>query len=253
MGWLALVIVAAFVVVHLAKMMRLYLVLMEHKIGFVRFLLLYCKTTFINLLVPFKLGEVYRVFCIWRETKVWQVGILSVLVDRFLDIVALFLVLLPLDILLTHGISKITVVFFLVVAVAVIVYLAIPPTYEYLNRYIIRYKRSRRSMAALKALDVVKNWYDFTSNLIRGRFALIILASLVGWIAEAGLLAALAKYLGISFHLGDFPAYIEGIFVSGQSSLAHRYTWYSAVIMLILAVVGYVAYGISKLSGRGRK
>ena len=52
MWWFVLAIVVCFLAVHAAKMLRLYLVLMEHKIGFNRFLLLYCKTTFVNLVIP---------------------------------------------------------------------------------------------------------------------------------------------------------------------------------------------------------
>ena len=82
MWWLVPLFLAGFILVHLAKMLRLYLVLMEHKIRLGRFILLYLKTTLVNLIIPFKLGELYRIFCISRETKHWQVGVLSILVNR---------------------------------------------------------------------------------------------------------------------------------------------------------------------------
>ena len=80
-----LTIAVGFIAVHFFKMLRLYLVLMEHRISFGRFILLYLRTTFINLIIPFKLGELYRIEEIARVTKIWQVGFLSVLVDRFCD------------------------------------------------------------------------------------------------------------------------------------------------------------------------
>ena len=49
MWWLIPLLLAGFILVHTAKMLRLYLVLMEHKIGFGRFVLLYLKTTLVNL------------------------------------------------------------------------------------------------------------------------------------------------------------------------------------------------------------
>ena len=51
-----LTIAVGFIAVHFFKMLRLYLVLMEHRISFGRFILLYLRTTFINLITPFKLG-----------------------------------------------------------------------------------------------------------------------------------------------------------------------------------------------------
>ncbi len=250
MWWLIAAMLLGFLVVHLAKMMRLYLVLMEHKIGFLRFVRLYLRTTLVNLIVPFKLGEVYRIFCISRETKVWQVGILCVVVDRFFDTVALFLVLLPFDIFIGKNLSIITGVFFVVIALIWIVYLSIPPTYAYLNKYIIKHKRSRRAMLTLKGLDIVKQWYDYTRELVKGRFALIILASFVGWLTEVGVLKALAEFLKVSFGPGDFSAYIQTIFLAGSSELAVRYTLYSMVGIAVITVITYLAYLIGKLMGK---
>ena len=105
MWYLIPILVILFVLVHLAKMARLYLVLMEHKISLRRFILLYCKTTFVNLFIPFKIGELYRIYKIKKETKHWQVGVLSVVIDRFFDILALFLILLPIDIYFKKQIS----------------------------------------------------------------------------------------------------------------------------------------------------
>ena len=118
-----LTIAVGFIAVHFFKMLRLYLVLMEHRISFGRFILLYLRTTFINLIIPFKLGELYRIEEIARVTKIWQVGFLSVLVDRFFDTLALLCVLLPLDLILRGGISVITIVFLVALFVIALVYL----------------------------------------------------------------------------------------------------------------------------------
>ena len=135
-----LTIAVGFIAVHFFKMLRLYLVLMEHRISFGRFILLYLRTTFINLIIPFKLGELYRIEEIARVTKIWQVGFLSVLVDRFFDTLALLCVLLPLDLILRGCISVITIVFLVALFVIALVYLAIPASYTYLNRYLIMRK-----------------------------------------------------------------------------------------------------------------
>jgi len=240
MIWWTLLIVLGFVAVHLFKMARLYLVLMEHKISFGRFVLLYFRTTFINLIIPFKLGEVYRVEEIARETKVWQVGLLSVLVDRYFDMLALFMVLLPFDLFFRRELSPITVVFFVMIVVVALLYMAVPSSYSYLNRYLIMKKTSSRSLAALGGLDIVKKWYDFTRNLITGRSTLIVFASLLGWASEVVTLKALASYKGLSFGLGDFASYIEAIFMNGKSQILTMYTGTTALAFLCLTVIGYV-------------
>ncbi|MBR1691906.1 MAG: flippase-like domain-containing protein, partial [Lachnospiraceae bacterium] len=112
MWWLISAVIVLFVLVHLTKMLRLYLVLMEHKIDSKRFVLLYLGTTFVNLIVPYKLGELYRIYKIKKETRHWQVGILSVVIDRFFDILALFFVLLAIDGYYRQGLSAVTGVLF---------------------------------------------------------------------------------------------------------------------------------------------
>lgn len=248
MWWLIPLFLAGFILVHAAKMLRLYLVLMEHKIGFGRFVLLYLKTTLVNLIIPLKLGELYRIFCISRETKHWQVGVLSILVDRFFDTLALCMILLPLDILIFGRLSFITLSFMGIMALIVICYVSILPTFQYLNRYIIRQKSSARAMAALKGLDVVKIWYDFTQNLIRGRFALILLFSFAGWLLEIGTIKLLAAYLTIPFGVGDFTGYIEAIFGIGSSVLLKPYTLYGILFMFVFTLIGIAVMFIKSRS-----
>lgn len=245
--FLFLLIICGAVLVHFFKMMRLYLVLMEHKMPFLKFVLLYIRTTFVNLAIPYKLGELYRIEEIARETKIWQVGFLSVLIDRFFDTVALTLLLLPLDLFVRGRISVITAVFGAIIIICVFFYLVFPASYEYLNRYMILKKASGRTMAALRSLDVAKTWYEFARQLIRGRFALILTASFLGWLMELLTLSLIANYKNISFLLSDFIVYIEAIFMRGKHELLVTYTRLSLALLLVLAVVGYVGKGIAYL------
>lgn len=244
MWWLLPVLVVVFCLVHLCKMMRLYLVLMEHRIGFSKFMCMYFRTTFINLIVPYKLGEIYRFVEISKLTNVWQVGILSVFLDRFFDIFALLLVLIPFDLMMHAKLTIVTLVMLAVILVLAAVYLCIMPTYTYLNRYIIRAKTSKRALMALRGLDVVKQWYDFTKNLITGRAPLIILASLAGWILEVGVLKLFAMYFAVSFEIGDFASYIRAIFVGGTNPILMKYTAGGAVVILAVGILVHMIYFI---------
>lgn len=252
MWWLIPTLVVLFLLVHLAKMGRLYLVLMEHKISLFRFVLLYCKTTFVNLVIPFKIGELYRIFSIKKETKVWQVGILSVLIDRFFDILALTLILLPIDLNFDKHLSFISGLFVVLLAVIMVCYLCLLPTYSYLNQYIIMHKQSKRSMMTLKALECIKEWYDFSTKLIHGRFALITLFSFFGWIFEILLLKQFAgfvkNYFGRNEYFGidTFSDYVASIFIGGGSSLMKDYTWGTALIFLAVSMILLITYFVRK-------
>ncbi|MBR6315547.1 MAG: flippase-like domain-containing protein [Lachnospiraceae bacterium] len=242
-------VIAGFACVHLFKMIRLYLVLMEHKIPFGRFVLLYFRTTLVNLLIPFKLGEVYRVEEVWRMTGIWQVGLLSVVVDRYFDILALFLWLLPMDILLSGKLSGVTPVFGVLILAGLVLYLAIPGSHTYLNRFLIKKRASVRSMAALSALDVVKKWYDFTANLVTGRAFLIIITSAAGWGAEIVTLKKLSVYLGINYRFRDFGKYIDSIFLrGGKMEIQQTYTLISVVVVAVITAVGTVIWAAKRIN-----
>lgn len=244
--------VIGFLFVHFFKMMRLYLVLMEHRIPFGQFVLLYLRTTLVNLIVPFKLGEIYRIEEISRKTRVWQVGILSVIVDRFFDMLALFVLLLSADLIAYKSVSALTVVFLVILVILAVIYLAIPSSFSYLNQYLIMRKSSPRAMAALKGLDVIKNWYDFTRELVSGRYMLIIFASFLGWISEIVTLKLLALYLAVPFGFSDFAGYIGAVLQTGHGMLKTVYTQMGALFMAGAVIIGYLICGILRLRQQGK-
>lgn len=251
-----------FLFVHLFKMTRLYLVLMEHKIPLSRFIILYIKTTLINFVIPFKLGEIYRFFCVSRETKHWQVGILSILVDRFFDILALCVILVPCDLYVSKiskvtfvnhnsyigGLSIVTWIFIVLLALISLLYITIEPSYYYLNHYLIKEKSSKRSLSALHLLDIIKRWYDFTKDLVNGRFALIFLSSIVGWFFEVFTLKALSSFMGDRFGVDAFVDYIQSIFSVYSSKLSYRYSVYSVVILVVILVLCLIIQLVKRIS-----
>ncbi|MCR5419287.1 MAG: flippase-like domain-containing protein [Lachnospiraceae bacterium] len=236
-----LLIILGFLGVHLFKMIRLYLVLMEHKISFWKFVLLYLRTTWVNLVIPFKLGELYRIEEVARLTGIWQVGVLSVVVDRFFDILALFIWLLPLDLLVGGSPSYCLPIFGILILLGILLYLSIPGSFGYLNRFLIKKKSSNRSMAALRGLGLVKGWYDFAARLVRGRAFLITFFSALGWGFEILTLTNLASYFGLPYSFRDFGAYIDSLFLArGRMDVESRYITLSIVVMAAATIAGYL-------------
>ncbi len=237
-----------FFLIHTVKMFRMYLVLVENKITFVRFVAAYCRTTLLNLIVPFKLGEIYRMIVYSRLTGSPGVGIAGVVVDRFFDTLALVFILLPLHALYPSGISAVSVFLFVFVAVVIFVFAMFPAAYKYLNKYIIINRESRNSMTVLRWLEVLNNGYEYVRKLVSGRYALIALMSFGAWVLEGGLLFFIAGVLGIPFDAGDFSDYITSILSTAHSELQGKYTWFSIIVMAIFTVLTLAAV----LAGRNR-
>lgn len=234
--------VVGFVVVHFAKMMRFYLILMEQKINIFRFIKVYMKITFVNLALPFKFGEIFRIYCFSRETRDGKIGILSVIIDRLFDISALLVILVPYDFLVDKEISPVTLILLLFVAAIFFLYKIFLPTYRYLNKYLISNTSSKEAIQCLYILENGKTWYDYIRRLLIGRSSLIFIFSCIGWIAEFGVLMCMQAIFQKVFGISGFVEYINSIFGFGEAQLLNSYT---TVSCMILAVVTVCVYSIS--------
>ena len=222
--WGVFAFLCVFFLVHMAKMSRMYLVLLEQKIPFRRLLWTYLKTTFVNLVIPFKMGECYRIYCYAKDTKVFQIGLFSVGVDRFFDTVGLLLLLIPFELFFTRDVTRVTGLLLVVLLFLVFIYRIFLPTYLYLNRYFILHKSSPPSMKALQWLDKGKDWFDYVKELISGRYSLILIASMAGWGMEILALLLLSFLIGKPFGMKEFSNYIGAIFLMEGSILLKIYT-----------------------------
>ncbi len=229
--WVVFAFLCVFFLVHMAKMSRMYLVLLEQKIPFRRLLWTYLKTTFVNLAIPFKVGECYRIYCYAKDTKVFQIGLFSVGVDRFFDTVGLLVLLIPFELFFTREVTRATGLLLVFLLFLIFIYRIFSPTYLYLNRYFILHKSSAPSMKALQWLDKGKDWFDYVKELISGRYSLILIASMAGWGMEILALFLLSFLIGKPFGMKEFSNYIGAIFLLEYSILLKIYTFVGTALM----------------------
>ena len=233
-----------FLLIHAFKMMRMYLVLIEQRIELKRFVFAYLRTTLVNLIIPFKLGEVYRVFVFYRLTKSFETGLLSVIVDRFFDTLALVLVMLPLQLLYPDTLSFVSVMLAVFLAVIVFVYMIFPPTYRYLNKYIIINRTSPRSLAILRVLKGLRVWYDYVKGLVTGRYALMLLMSFGAWSMEGLLLRAFSVLrFQTPFDARKFCEYITSVLSSAPKTEEQRvYTMMCLALIAVMTLLSAFVY-----------
>ncbi len=247
-----ILILILFFLIHAFKFFRMYLVLLEKRINFSRFIFSYCHTTLVNLLIPFKLGELYRVFVYSRLAGSFEAGLLSVIADRFFDTLALVLIMLPLIWLYPEGLTSVAVFLMVFLFAVVFIYAVFPPTYRYLNRYIIINRTSKRSMAVLRALKITRQWYDYVKRLISGRYALLLILSFGAWVFEGGLLFVLSQSLGIEFSAGAFLEYIASILDSTHIPAIQKPYGIMCIILMGVFTVASGCFYIIKLKKKDR-
>lgn len=245
--WMFVIVLLMFVLVHFVKMMRLYLVFLEEKIELKRFICAYMRTTLVNLIIPFKLGEAYRMYVFSAITRSAYIGIFGVIVDRFFDTMALVILLLLLQLVYPGTVNFVSIILFAGIVTIVCIYLAFMPSYKYLNRYIIMNRSSKRSMAVLKGLEKAKGGYEYIKKLIMGRYAMMSLMSVFAWGLEGVLLMVLAKAIGVEFKGNDFAQYIASIMSNSySSSVKSVYTLVSISWMVLFTIISLIVWGISR-------
>lgn len=235
--YLAPLFLTGFLLVHVLKMLRFYLVLLEQKIPISDFIFLYIKTTFVNLLIPFKLGEIYRAFCVIRATRCTEVGILSVVLDRFFDTFILLLFLVPYDLLALRGLTWITGAMLVFLILVVWIYRMFEPTYLYLNQYLIRNSRTKKGIRLLSLMEGLREWYDYTRRLITGRQYLIALFSALGWFTEFLLLRLISGFYRMNFGITEFAHYIQSIFSMEENEILRIYSHLSMAILAVMILL----------------
>lgn len=192
---LIILCVIGFIIVHVIKLMRMYLVVIEQKISFDRFIPAYLRTTLANLIIPFKIGEIYRIGVFSRITGSVNIGFFSVLIDRFFDTLALLLIILPYQLFGGNGVDTPVIFLAIFLLVVILAYGMFPSTYRYLNRYIITSRTSKRSMTALRGLEKVNEWYVYAEKLVTGRYGLMFVLSVMAWVFELLEIIGVAKIL----------------------------------------------------------
>ncbi len=238
--------VALVLALHFLKMSRLFFIMLEQKIRPVRFIQIYARTAFVNFLIPYKLGEIYRFYCLADATKNPQIGLLSVLIDRFFDTCALLFFLVPLELTYMGSFSFITVLLIVFLIICVMAFAAFPPLYNYLNKFLILNTTSKSSARALVALEDLRRWYLYLRSLLKGRVLIIILLSGIAWLVEYFALVVLSRAMGLSFIFKDFTNYIHSIFYLGIEQISSIYIISSAVILGVIAVVFFVILRLKK-------
>lgn len=246
-----LVIVVAFfgvMFIYVIKAIRLYVIMLERRLSINRFINIYIKTTLVNLALPFKLGELFRVYCYGNEMKSYKLSILCVIIDRYFDTVPLIILLGGFTLMTSKPILLVVMVLLLFIIFMTVIYIIFPSSYRYMNRFLVMESNSKKGLRALVLLDKANNWYEDAAELIKGRGTILLILSSVTWLMECGILAFLAWGMGGDmFKMEEFVDYINSVFVGRSNQYVTLYVGLSAVLVTMLAIG---VYGFSLRKGR---
>lgn len=238
--------------IYAMKAFRLYVIFMDRRPGWGRFMEVYIKTMPAAIAFPLKAGELFRMYCFGVELGSFRLGILGILAERFFDTIPLLILLILFTMVSGGNVMPIVVVTagFLILILAV--YLSFPSIYLYINKYCMVSIRSQKAVRLLELLESVKKWFDLLKGLIKDRVALLLIISSFTWLAECFVLMLFAWGLGYGFETDLFLTYVNSVFNGQTNAYVNLYVGLSAVLFLLAFIIVYPVRYMKKMKIAGR-
>lgn len=227
-----LVLIAIFT--QLIKASRMYVIMMDTKLSYRKNLLLYASTTVINIMTPYKIGELYRIALYGNGIGSYAGGAVRVLLDRAVDTAAL---LTYLTIILLFQVSAVLPLYLLLLALFILfcaAWFVFPQLYRFWNDFLITQRHTKRAASVLKALSDVNRAYEYLRELIRGRVFIMYALSMAAWGLELIGIYALTIYTHTN-SASQISAYLDSALSTAANEHQKLYALcYLAVLAILL-------------------
>ncbi len=197
---LAFALAGVYVLCHLARGLRLFLLLYDGRVRLRDVLLAHLRAAGVSSLIPFKIGELYRIAVLDGLIRDPARALLTVWIERAYDMlfVTAGLVLL----MLRAGPAQAApYAWFFVGAVTFLVlsfvlFLVLPENVNALKRYLILRHNSTAALRALRAVHTLHGHLRTAAKLWRYRWATMLWLTLGIWLGELAILYAVVGLAG---------------------------------------------------------
>lgn len=241
-GYLA-ILFAIVVIVNVIKAVRFYFILAgDAAISRSEFLKQYCKTVPVSVLLPFKTGEIFRIFCYGYQIKNMFMGIVYVILDRFFDTIALLVLIGIITFTTGQQLSIIAVILIAFVLMSLVLFFVFPKICEYWKKYLLVRKASESTLKYLKTVSTVEKICKKIQDVIRGKGAIVFFMSFVAWMTELlGAFIIDRLYIGkASADTGFFENYLLSAIGTRTSSQLDDFVIGTIIVLLICYILMYV-------------
>jgi hypothetical protein len=224
------VLVLTVALVHIIKAGRLYLALYGSGITGMDYVKTYCKVTPVGVIFPFKLGEFFRMYCYGILLGNPLKSIVIVLLDRFMDTMALVTAIVLTAVLGGDRMAGIVYVLLVFIVLILILYFAYPGVYRFWKSYLLRAKATEHKLNILRFLERFNAMYSEVEEVTKGRGIILYFLSLIAWGVEIG-------SLYIRNGSGQTADYLAAAMGSGQSIELKRFVIVSIILLMLMYLI----------------
>jgi hypothetical protein len=193
----AIAIIPLYIAAHALRALRLFLILYDGDLRLRDALLAHLHAAGVSALIPFKLGEVYRVLTLHGFAVRLPLAAVAIWIERVFDalLVAglLGIVAAVAGPAAVAGAARFLAMLAAFLFASILLFLVLPENLVLVKRHLIRKHNNPAALALLQLADSLHRVLADASEIWRTRFATILWLSLGIWALEAGcVLAAVA-------------------------------------------------------------
>jgi len=230
---------------HLLRITRLYIIFIEKKFSFVQLLKVYTVTAWVSLVIPFKLGEIFRISEFSKMCRSFKMGFVSIWVERFFDSLLLVIIFISIIIYTDTVPYVLLLILVLFILFTLFIFLSFPISYTYTKQLALSQSQSNKGLHLLEFLESLKHYYSFAKKLVRGRFAVLFCITTIIWLVECVVLFLVVRSIFIEYDLGHLVEVLNNIWLmngfQGTSGSLYKFVGYCVLSLgSILALVHYL-------------
>jgi hypothetical protein len=197
---------------------------------------IYAITSALNIIIPFKLGELVRFFIIGHYLKDFKITFLSIMTERLLDSI-LILVVLFISWLQYGFVYPIMIGMTAFVIVGITMYIVIPEINTSLKRYLILKKGTFFDAKFLKILDTTNKLYEKELIIIHEKIYQISFLTIVAWICDIGAVVLICLKDNLSCGIKEVSEFINNITSPKMFNTNNMYLTISLSILFMIFIV----------------
>lgn len=203
--------VVLYVLSHVLRFVRLRVLLIEMRLGFRHLLWTHFETAWVGALLPFRLGELFRVIRLSEVTESWRDGVAAYVVEKFFD--GAFLLVIVVGVIglerASGELSLLAVTLAFVAGGALFVYWSLPGSIGYLASLLLG-GRSQRSLVSLRLLDQIRELYGAVVSKVHQRSLPLFGLTVLIWAIDLSAYGLLVGGGALGDRLRGFLRALEG-------------------------------------------
>ena len=234
------------VVVHILKSVRLYLALYYSELKWSDFIKVYCKVTPVSVVLPFIIGDVFRMYCYGQLVGNLLRGVVITMLDRFMDTAALVTVIILTWFLAGGKMDLLVYLFVIFLIITCVIYFVYPGIVRIWRKSLLKSNATERRIAILGVLKKFDEIYKEIDGVTKGRGIILYILSILAWGIEIGSLYIISTINNTKQIDNDVFEYLRAALRGNKSLELKRFIIVTILLLMGVYIIIKILYTVNK-------